>query len=333
MNLLNRVLILNFMAINLAWAGNFHTVPKIDRTKGEVGVKLINKTQDDLFCQNIEVEIRLRDKQFGEPMGSFTYNFSNAYVIENSQLEISETLSGLGLDESNITIDNLIVRSSSCVEANFQNYCEHHPEVSTDDSDSIRLIMNKARTTRCSEVEASIGKNLYLKNRRIVSFKPFTYLRRLKSLHLQENLIESLSGVEKLKQLKVLKINGNPIENIDQAIRLPNIRWVDASRTNIYQVDLEGVESHMKKSNRSRGTHVFDTPYSRGEIKPKPTSDNTAPVPRIGLVSDPVTNLRISLKKCGIDGTTPQSEIRERTKRCFGNVRDRIVLPVTVPQL
>ena len=85
---------------------------------------------------------------------------------------------------------------------------------------------------------------------------------------MQENDINELQGIGRLQELKVLKINGNPVRDINKAIRLPEIRWVDASRTDVYEIDLRGVERHMKHATKSRGTHVFNTPYSRQELPP-----------------------------------------------------------------
>lgn len=268
MKFLIKCLIVKSILVGSAMAADFHILPSIDRSSNQFGVKVVNKTNDELFCKEVELDVFLKDKQFGDPKGGFRDRFSNIYILDNATSLKSISLSDLGYDDNNTTIDNIVIRGGDCQPATFADFCEFHPNMTEADYETVMAIMNSARTNDCSQVQDRLGTSLGLRKSGISSFKPISFLRKLKYVYVQENDINELQGIDRLQDLKVLKINGNPVRDINKAIRLPEIRWVDASRTDVYEIDLRGVERHMKHATKSRGTHVFNTPYSRQELPP-----------------------------------------------------------------
>lgn len=223
----------------------------------DVSLSLTNYRHEDYFCEQIDLELEFVSSNFSQNLGVMGMTLIDQYIPARSTKEHlvvdSEAIQSFR-SRSPGAVVNRVNKRASCRKATFRDYCEF-AEKSSEEEHTIEQMMDWASEFRCEKLEKDIGSTLRLIRRNIVSLKPISYLKRLKTLSLFKNDVSDLSPLANMRYLQKLIVSHNPVKDLGPVVSLPEIRNIYANNTLVES--LEGLEPGPKLNPVS----LNQTPY------------------------------------------------------------------------
>jgi hypothetical protein len=240
---MNKFLIVNLVAIMSCWSfGHLASanegvrgIPIVDASRTRAQVSLQNPSQDDFFCRNVGVKLQLRNRTFGEPVGTPQLDFKDRYIEARGKHVISIDLAELGVNPAEFVIHDVAISSLSCEAPSFKDYCKFAAHTS-EDTFSIERILQENNARRCDDFNKEDQTRAAYRSQGIVSARPFAFLSNLKRLDLSGNKILDASPLARLKNLEVLRLARNPLVDVAGLNRLVVLEELDLASTAIVDI-------------------------------------------------------------------------------------------------
>ncbi len=186
----------------------------IDGEGLSASVNVYNQNQYPVFCESIDVSLRVSDAEFDRPLGSLNYQFGNIYINPNSS--VSQTgigrnvVSDLRKQPAGAKVSNVNANLNQCHEANFRNYCQFALK-SEEEQKTLDTLNRFFGVAQCSDWYAETVEKINLSNSGITNLSPLSFFYNLHELRIGGNPIHSVSPLKNLKYLDRVCIKHTPL--------------------------------------------------------------------------------------------------------------------------
>ena len=200
-------------------------------------LSLENKSQFPVYCESLNVEVKMVDGEFEQAMGSLNFNYSSIYLQageKTTEKEIAKSeVAELRKQSRGAKVSNVVPGAFSCQKATFQNYCESGSRGS-DENATLDVIKSLFGTRLCSDIQADTVASLVLRNLSLKSLVPLQFFERLVTLDLKNNYVSDLSPLQGLQNLQKVNLIGNPVASVASLLTLPSMNKVCIGDTPLY---------------------------------------------------------------------------------------------------